>query len=68
MRFKSQSNVAAVFIPTVPNRYVLHPEHSPLILLWLHTRITVHAHTAAQQRFNGHFEARMFKKFGEWRD
>ena len=46
-----------------------HPEeHSPLILLQLHTRITGHAQTAAQQQSNGNFEARMSEKCGEWRD
>ena len=42
--------------------------HSPLILLRLHTMITVHAQTAAQQQSNGNFEARMSEKCGEWRD
>ena len=42
--------------------------HSPLILLRLRTRITVHAQTAAQQQSNGNFEARMSEKCGEWRD
>ena len=36
--------------------------------LRLHTRITVHAQTAAQQQSDGNFEARMSKKCREWRD
>ena len=42
--------------------------HSSLILLWLRTRITVHAQTAALQQSNENFEARMSGKCGEWRD
>ena len=42
--------------------------HSPLILLLLRTRITVHAKTAAWQQSNGHSEARMSEKCGEWTD
>ena len=34
----------------------------------LHTRITVHAQTAAQQQSIENFEARMSEKSGEWRD
>ena len=42
--------------------------HSPPPLLQLHTRIIVHAQTAAQQQSNGSYEARMSGKCGEWRD
>ena len=33
-----------------------------------HTLNIVHAQTAAQQQFNGSYEARMSGKCGEWRD
>ena len=42
--------------------------HSPLILLRLHTRITVHAKTAAQQQSNGNSGAWMSQICGEWKD
>ena len=48
--------------------YQLHLIHSPLILLRLRTRITIHAQTAARQQSNGNSEARMSGKCGEWRD
>ena len=43
-------------------------EHSPPSLLQLHTRIIVHPQTAAQQQYNGIYEARMSWKCGEGRD
>ena len=58
-----------IFIPVIKNvRRGGEIGHSPLILLQLHTRITVHAQTAAQQQSNGSYEARMSGKCGEWRD
>ena len=42
--------------------------HSPLILLRLHTRITVHAQTAAGQQSNGTSGAWMSQICGEWRN
>ena len=42
--------------------------HSPLILLRLRNRITVHAQTAARQQSNGKSEARMSGKCEDWRD
>ena len=47
-----EQSAAAVFQIDLPD-IVLWPTHSPLILLRLHTRITVHAQTAAQQQSNG---------------
>ena len=43
----------------------LPKQHSPPILLQLHTRISIHAQTALQQQSNGNFEARMSEKCRE---
>ena len=59
--------VIGVRVKTV-QRILTCPRHSQLILLRLHTRITLHAQTAAQQQSNENIEARMSEKCGEWRD
>ena len=46
--------VIGVRVKTV-QRILTCPRHSQLILLRLHTRITLHAQTAAQQQSNGIF-------------
>ena len=42
--------------------------HSPLTLLRLHNRVTVHARTTTQQQSNKYFEAWVSIKCGKWRD
>ena len=57
---------AQIFLFVVAD-FTLQNMHSPPFLLRLHTRITVHAQRADQQKSNGKFEARMSQKCSEWR-
>ena len=65
---RCQLSTATATDPPPADSPTMYSRHSPPSLLQMHTRIIVHAQTAAQQQPNGSYEARMSQKCGEWRD
>ena len=58
-----------IFFLVLKYYYIIRkPEHRPLILLWLRTRINIPAETAARQQSNRNSVAWMSQMCGEWRD